>query len=325
MRPAARRGCTSGSCRCSGARSSPVVDGRYVAGGPAAGRRHRLGAVARGGRARRSSAPWPGPVGRRRRHRTSSQLSRSGRSHRRPAGPHPLAGHRRVDVSRPPSWTGTPGWSSACATPPVGAGRSPAATSPRGAALVAVHTCWSTGRPGSSRSLDPPPDAAAAAAGCRNDGCWPVLVGDDDADACCRRRSSCRDQPAIAPESPGDLFDATEIDEILTLRMMTLTEEEKADRARHRPAGGRDHRPLRRDAAGWTSLHGALPRRCTAGGEPTTARTPWWDPAPTRPCRRRPTPCWSPAWRWPRAAGCGCGRPAGPTRRTCSWPARTPS
>ena len=35
------------------------------------------------------------------------------------------------------------------------------------------------------------------------------------------------DYPQIAPESPGDLFDATEIDEILTLRILTLTEDEK--------------------------------------------------------------------------------------------------
>jgi len=37
------------------------------------------------------------------------------------------------------------------------------------------------------------------------------------------------DDPAIAPESPGDLFDGTEIDEILTLRTMTLTDEEKRE------------------------------------------------------------------------------------------------
>ena len=35
------------------------------------------------------------------------------------------------------------------------------------------------------------------------------------------------DYPQIAPESPGDLFDGTEIDEILTLRIMTLTDAEK--------------------------------------------------------------------------------------------------
>jgi hypothetical protein len=37
------------------------------------------------------------------------------------------------------------------------------------------------------------------------------------------------DYPKIAPESPGDLFDSGEIDEILTLRIMTLTEEEKRE------------------------------------------------------------------------------------------------
>ena len=72
--------------------------------------------------------------------------------------------------------------------------------------------------------VDPPPDAAAAAAGCVNEGWWPVLVGD----AVLVAPMVLPDQPAIAPESPGDLFDATEIDEILTLRVMTLTEEEKA-------------------------------------------------------------------------------------------------
>ncbi|HVH05821.1 MAG TPA: hypothetical protein VNE71_07475, partial [Myxococcota bacterium] len=37
------------------------------------------------------------------------------------------------------------------------------------------------------------------------------------------------DHPEVAPESPGDLFDATEIDEILSLRTMTLTEAEKRE------------------------------------------------------------------------------------------------
>jgi hydrogenase maturation protease len=35
------------------------------------------------------------------------------------------------------------------------------------------------------------------------------------------------DYPRVAPESPGDFFDGTEIDEMLTLRIMTLTDEEK--------------------------------------------------------------------------------------------------
>ena len=37
------------------------------------------------------------------------------------------------------------------------------------------------------------------------------------------------DYPQIAPESAGDLFDGAEIDEILTLRIMTMTDEEKRE------------------------------------------------------------------------------------------------
>jgi hypothetical protein len=35
------------------------------------------------------------------------------------------------------------------------------------------------------------------------------------------------ENPIVAQESPGDLYDATEIDEILTLRIMTMTDDEK--------------------------------------------------------------------------------------------------
>jgi hydrogenase maturation protease len=51
------------------------------------------------------------------------------------------------------------------------------------------------------------------------------------------------DYPRIAPESPGDLFDATEIDEILTLRILTLTEAEKDEMRR---SGERERRLLER-------------------------------------------------------------------------------
>ena len=35
------------------------------------------------------------------------------------------------------------------------------------------------------------------------------------------------DYPQTAPESRGDFFDGTEMDEMLTLRVLTLTDEEK--------------------------------------------------------------------------------------------------
>jgi hypothetical protein len=78
--------------------------------------------------------------------------------------------------------------------------------------------------------LDGPAWADPDARSCRSDRCWPVLVADDDgADAVLVAPIALGDHPAVAPESAGDLFDATEIDEILTLRVMTMTEAEKAE------------------------------------------------------------------------------------------------
>jgi hypothetical protein len=37
------------------------------------------------------------------------------------------------------------------------------------------------------------------------------------------------DYPKIAPESAGDFFDGTEMDEMLTLRVLTLTDAEKRE------------------------------------------------------------------------------------------------
>jgi len=78
--------------------------------------------------------------------------------------------------------------------------------------------------------LEPPPDAREAAAACANQGAWPVLVGTrPTADLVLCAPIMLNDYPAVAPESPGNLFDGTEIDEILPLRIMTLTDEEKAE------------------------------------------------------------------------------------------------
>lgn len=77
--------------------------------------------------------------------------------------------------------------------------------------------------------LDPPEMFREAAAGCRNIGVWPVLVGEqDEKNTMLSSPIILYDYPQIAPESPGDLFDGTEIDEILTLRILTLTDAEKS-------------------------------------------------------------------------------------------------
>jgi hypothetical protein len=77
---------------------------------------------------------------------------------------------------------------------------------------------------------DPPELYREAAAHCFNVGVWPVLVGDEGSRDCMLVSPIILyDYPEVAPESPGDLFDGAEIDEILTLRILTLTEDEKAE------------------------------------------------------------------------------------------------
>jgi hypothetical protein len=78
--------------------------------------------------------------------------------------------------------------------------------------------------------LEPPEYLKGLAASCQNVGAWPVLVGaEGDRDTMLASPIILYDYPQIAPESPGDLFDGTEIDEILALRILTMTEDEKRE------------------------------------------------------------------------------------------------
>lgn len=99
--------------------------------------------------------------------------------------------------------------------------------------LVACHTllALTPGRAGRFISLLEPPEwAKPYAKACVNLHTFPVMTGDKArADEVLSSPIILYDYPQIAPESPGDLFDATEIDEILILRTMTLTDEEKAE------------------------------------------------------------------------------------------------
>jgi hydrogenase maturation protease len=80
--------------------------------------------------------------------------------------------------------------------------------------------------------LEPAEEFVALVAECKNIGTWPVLVGDQSRGDCDTLLSSpiiLYDYPQISPESKGSFFDGTEIDEILTLRVMTLTDGEKLE------------------------------------------------------------------------------------------------
>src|SRR5580658_5732181 len=96
--------------------------------------------------------------------------------------------------------------------------------------LVSAHTILEV-RAGEFISLVDPPDAHRDfAKACQNIGTWPVLVGEDgQRDTLLSSPIILYDYPQIAPESPGDLFDGAEIDKILSLRIMTLTDEEKRE------------------------------------------------------------------------------------------------
>ncbi len=95
-------------------------------------------------------------------------------------------------------------------------------------ALVSTHSILTTRGGAFLSAIDPPDPWREIAAGCRQIGAWPVLVGEPgDRDTMLSAPIILYDYPRIAPESPGDLFDSTEIDEILTLRIMTLTDDEK--------------------------------------------------------------------------------------------------
>jgi len=92
--------------------------------------------------------------------------------------------------------------------------------------------------------LDPDPAYREAVAACCNTGVFPVLVGEEPdrpVPPVPASRGACRgsmmfcspiilyDYPKIAPESEGDFFDGTEMDEMLTLRVLTLTDAEKQE------------------------------------------------------------------------------------------------
>jgi len=78
--------------------------------------------------------------------------------------------------------------------------------------------------------LEPSPAAATLVARCTNAHTFPVLADSPGSrQVLLSSPVILYDYPAVAPESSGELFDSTEIDELLTLRVRTLTDAEKAE------------------------------------------------------------------------------------------------
>jgi hypothetical protein len=150
---------------------------------------------------------------------------------------------------------------------------------------------------------DPPEWASHLVAGCTNTGLWPVLAGPPGCgNLMMASPIILYDHPEIAPESAGDLFDATEIDEILTLRALTLTEEEKAEaRATDPRAADLMDRLDGLPPEMLEKMHGAIRYLAPTGGPVLTTPPPSGPPSPPEfttpgedPVMRPSAPWWDP-------------------------------
>ena len=127
--------------------------------------------------------------------------------------------------------------------------------------FLSTHTVLAIASGDFISMIDPPAEARAIASECKNVGTWPVLVRSEGGNHVAMLSSPIilYDYPEIAPESPGDLFDGTEIDEILALRILTLSDDEKREIRR-----GDDHareileRTEAMPAEHFMKLHGVL-------------------------------------------------------------------
>jgi len=151
-------------------------------------------------------------------------------------------------------------------------------------ALVAVHMIIAVSGGEFISMTDPPEWASAAVGACENAGCWPVLAGPDGGrEMMLASPIILPDHPELAPESPGELYDGTEIDEILTLRTLALSDAEKAEaRATDPRAAALIDRVESMDAATMERLHGTirgLRSPVAVSDSDDDARAPWWDPA----------------------------------------------
>ena len=172
--------------------------------------------------------------------------------------------------------------------PPAGGRRPAIRDDALPAALVAAHLIMTVSGGAFLSMTDPPEWAREQVAGCQSTGCWPVLAGPDgDRQVMLAAPIILPDHPQVARESPGELYDGTEIDEILTLRTLALSDEEKAAaRATDPRAAALIDRVDAMDAPTMAQLHGTI-RAMTSLGAVDTAGTPviggepgvpWWDP-----------------------------------------------
>jgi hypothetical protein len=167
-------------------------------------------------------------------------------------------------------------------------------------ALVAAHMIMSVTGGEFISMTDPPLWAKPAVAECEDIGGWPVLADPDGGrQVMLWSPIILYDYPELAPESPGELYDGTEIDEILTLRTLALSDDEKLEaRATDPRAAALIDRVESLDPQAMRRLHGTIrAQRSVGSGEGRPAASagvgpevfspgpadydpavPWWDP-----------------------------------------------
>lgn len=96
--------------------------------------------------------------------------------------------------------------------------------------MISTHTILQVRNGAFVSLLEPPAEYQEAAKRCENVKTWPVLVGEPgERHTLLSSPIILYDYPQIAPESPVNFFDTTEIDELLALSVMTLTEDERRE------------------------------------------------------------------------------------------------
>jgi hypothetical protein len=127
-------------------------------------------------------------------------------------------------------------------------------------ALISTHILMKLENGSFYSLIDAPPELARKA-NCQNVGSWPVLVGEEgQRDRMLAAPIILYDYPKIASQSMGDMFDGTEIDEILNLRIKTLSDDEKRDLQHDERTAELLKRAEQLDKTQLASLHGALYR-----------------------------------------------------------------
>ncbi len=143
-------------------------------------------------------------------------------------------------------------------------------------ALAACHVVLEVDGAAFVSPTDPPEWAGVLVGECASDGLVPVLAGPAGQDRLVLSSPIILyDHAEVAPQSRSAFFDALEIDELLSLRTLTLSEEEKREARGTDPRvaallGEVDDMPPEL----WDRLHGAVSDLDPPGEQDV----PWWDP-----------------------------------------------